>query len=78
MFKTYKVNPMQKAFLPSLQEWVDGHELNHEWINGSRVRDRTHFSVTIRKVNLLDEYSERDKEDLEWITQEYYKWKKNL
>jgi hypothetical protein len=69
---------MQKAFLPSLQKWVDEHELNHEWINGSRVRDRTHFSVTIRKVNLLDEYSERDKEDLEWITSEYYKWKRGL
>ena len=78
MLKTYKLNEMQRAFLPSLREWILSHPKDYEWVMGSRMRDRGHFEDVVAKVGILGEYDEIDKQNLEWITTEYYIWKKNL
>jgi hypothetical protein len=77
MFKTYKVTDRQLEFLPILREWILSHRDDHAWVMGSRVRDRGHFEDVVVKVGILGEYDEIDKQNLEWITTEYYIWKKN-
>jgi hypothetical protein len=77
MFKTYKVTDRQLEFLPILREWILSHRDDHAWVIGSRMRDRGHFEDVVVKVGILGEYDEIDKQNLEWITTEYYIWKKN-
>jgi hypothetical protein len=78
MLKTYKLNEMQRAFLPSLHAWILSHPRDYEWAIGDRVRDMEYFEDVVAKVGILGEYDEIDKQNLEWITTEYYIWKKNL
>jgi hypothetical protein len=71
MGKSYPITDKHKKFIPKLKGWLEGYTTDSVWSKGSRIRDRVFFMDLIRKVELLGEYDDMDRRNLQWITEEY-------
>lgn len=71
MIKSYELTDKHKKFIPKLIGWLEGYTTDFVWVKGSRMRDKVFFTDLIRKVGLLGEYNDIDRENLQWITEEY-------
>ena len=71
MGKSYPLTDTHKRFIPKLKGWLEGYTTDSVWSKGSRIRDRVFFMDLIRKVELLGEYDDMDRRNLQWITEEY-------
>ena len=50
---------------------MEGYTTDSVWVRGGRIRDRVFFMDLIRKAELLGEYDDMDRRNLQWITEEY-------
>jgi hypothetical protein len=71
MIRTYPLTDTHKRFIPKLKLWLEGYTTDSVWSRGGRIRDRVFFTDLIRKVQLLGEYDDIDRGNLQWITEEY-------
>lgn len=70
MIKQYPLTDTHRRFIPKLKGWLDGYTTDSVWVRGGRIRDKVFFTDLIRKVQLLGEYDDIDRENLQWITEE--------
>jgi hypothetical protein len=71
MIRTHPLTDTHKRFIPKLKVWLEGYTTDSVWVRGGRIRDRVFFMDLIRKAELLGEYDDMDRRNLQWITEEY-------